>query len=631
MQTSGTGAIRRVFYALGWAAIGFVALALVSAAALAAWLANADLKPVVERQASEALGRKVTLGDFDVRWGNPLGVEIRDLTVANAPWGSDPEMIRLGRFSALLDVPSLLKGVLHYDKLRIADLKVVLERDTNGTGNWKYGGASGPAGLGLVPKTREEFPTLIDFAGERGLVTYRTRGGNILRIRLDQVAIAAPDEYSPASVEATGAYNDMATQLDATTEPYFILRDATVPFGARFTLRGPDTDIAFDGTMMEPLDFEGVRGNVSLTAKTLDDLTRVAGAEQQADLSLLLLGKLARDGDHWALSNARGRLARADLTGRLELVEGRPQGGKVEPDDIAVTLDFGRLDLDPLLAGLGAATGDTRFETLPLRRPGLTAVNLSLVLSAEELRIAATRLPHFALDGRLQAGNITLRDLKFAFGGGTLAFDGALQQGETAELTLNAHLIEAQAAEIARLLGGAGDEIRGGLNGGAILRLAGATLGEGLRRGSGVALVTLTGGDIARSLVEQVSADLRSLFRTEQGRVKVGCLLAAMTMKNGIGILSPLRLESDEAVVLGGGQVDLVGKRLDLVLKTERDTTSFFALDIPIEIKGPFNKLSAAPNNNADQALIKAAAKGAAPTNLPDGLRDLARQNACVK
>lgn len=646
MQKTGkdTAAInlgRRFFYALGWVAIGLVLVVVISAAGFAAWLANADLKPIIESRASESLGRKVTLGRFEVTWGNPLGVEIRDLSIANASWGSDPEMIRLGSLSALLDVPSLLKGVLRYEKLRIADVKVVLERDPNGIGNWKYGGASGPSsnsggGLGLVPKNRTQFPTLIDFAGQNALITYRTRSGNILSIKLDQAAIASPDEYSPVSVQAAGAYNagtdqDVAVKLDATTEPYFILRDADTPYGTRFTILGKDTEIAFDGTMMEPLDFEGVRGQFSLTAKTLNDLMAAAGVQQKVDLPLLLVGDLARDGDHWSLSEAKGRLSRASFTGRLELLEGRPSGNKVAPDDIALALDFGTLDIDPLLAAFGAKKGDMKLEALSLRPPGLAAVNLSMVVSTEQLTIAGMKFPRFAIDGRVQNGDVTLRDLKFVLGGGTLAFDGALTgQGKTGDLRLNAHLIKAQAQEIARLLGG-GDQIRGRLNGAAMLRLQGATLGDGMKTSSGAMLITLAQGDIARSLVEQVSADLRSLFRKDEGRVKVGCLLAAMTVKDGVGTLSPLRLESDEAVVLGGGHVDFVKQRLDLVLKTERDSTSFFALDIPIEIKGPFDRLSAAPNGDADQALIKAAAQGATPANLPQGLREMAQQNACAQ
>jgi AsmA family protein len=638
MQKPGAVPHRQLFVGIAAAAAGFLALAVVAIGGAILWLTQADLKPLVERQATEALGRKVSLGGFDIAWGDPLGLEVRDLSVANAPWGSDPEMIRLGRLSALVDVPSLLKGVLRYEKLRVADLKVVLERDKNGTGNWKYAGSSG--GLGLVPKTRTQFPTLIDFAGENGLITYRTRGGNILSIKLDQVAIASPDEYSPIALQATGAYNsgtdqDIAIKLDATTEPYFILRDNSTPFGTRFTLLGKDTDIAFDGTMMEPLDFEGVRGKFSLAAKTLNDLMAAAGAPQKVALPLLLVGDLARYGDYWSLSEVRGRLSRASFTGKLELLEGRPTEKGVAPDDIALALDFGTVDVDPLLAAFGGgkdqAGGEIQLSAIALRPKGLDAVNLAAILSSEQVSVAGLRLPSFALDGRLEDGEVTLRDLKFVFGGGTLAFDGSLKgQGDSGDLALNAHLIKAQAQQVARLLGG-GDQIRGRLNGAAMLRLQGVTLGEALKTGSGAALVTLAAGDIARSLVEQISVDLRSLFRTEQGRVQVGCLLAAMTVKNGVGTLSPLRLESDAAVVLGGGRVDLVGRRLDLTLKTARDSTSFFALDTPIEISGPFDKLSVAPNADADQSLIKASEQGVTPASLPQGLRAMAQQNACVQ
>lgn len=633
MQDSGAAPHRRLFVGIAAAAAGLMALAVLAIGGAILWLTQADLRPLVERQVTKALGRKVSLGGFDIIWGDPLGVEVRDLTIANAPWGNDPEMIRLGHLSARIDVAPLLKGVLRYEKLRIADLKVVLERDQDGTGNWKYGGNSG--GLGLVPKTRAQFPTLIDFAGERGLITYRTRGGRILGIRLDRVAIASPDEYSPVALQAAGAYDagtgqDVTIRLDATTEPYFILHDDSTPFGARFILLGKDTEIAFDGTLMEPLDFEGVRGKFSLTAKTLNDLMAASGVPQKVALPLLLVGDLVRYGDYWSLNEARGRLSRASFTGKLELLEGRPAGGKVAPDDIAVALDFGTVDVDPLLAGFGGAR-DGKPLAIALRPQGLDAVNLAAILSSDQVSIAGLRLPSFALDAKLEGGNVTLRDLKFAFGGGTLAFDGSLTgQGDTGDLALNAHLIKAQAQQVAGLLGG-GDQIRGRLNGAAMLRLQGVTLGEALKTGSGAALITLAAGDIARSLVERVSVDLRSLFRTEQGRVQVGCLLAAMTVQNGVGTLSPLRLESAEAVVLGGGRVDLAGRRLDLTLKTTRDSTSFFALDTPIEISGPFDKLSAAPNADADQSLIKASEQGLTPPGLPQGLRAMAQQNACAQ
>src|SRR5262245_41108298 len=116
----------------------------------------------------------------------------------------------------------------------------------------------------MVPKNRTQFPTLIDFAGERGVVTYRTRSGNILTIALDRVAHASPSKQPPVQLTADGPHHNVPVRLYATTESYGVLRDDDVPFGTRFTLAGPDTDIAFDGTMQEPLDFEGVRGELRI-------------------------------------------------------------------------------------------------------------------------------------------------------------------------------------------------------------------------------------------------------------------------------------------------------------------------------------------------------------------------------
>src|SRR5262245_55666029 len=153
---------------------GLLLLTLLAAGGAAWWLSQADLKPLAEREASEALGRRVTFGSFAVRWGAPLRGEFRDLAIANAPWGSKPEMVRIGKFSALLEVEPLLRGVLHYRQLHLADVTVVLERDPQGIGNWKFGGSAGPGGLGLVPKNRTQFPTLIDFPGHPCLITDST-------------------------------------------------------------------------------------------------------------------------------------------------------------------------------------------------------------------------------------------------------------------------------------------------------------------------------------------------------------------------------------------------------------------------------------------------------------------------
>jgi uncharacterized protein involved in outer membrane biogenesis len=223
-----------------FALLGFLGLAVLAVGAFALWLSTADLKPILERQASDGLQRRVTIGAFKVSWADPLAIEVSDLRIANADWGSVPDMVRVGHLSGLIDVRALLRGVLRYENLRIEDLTVVLERDPAGIGNWKFAGGGLGGGLAIVPKNRTQFPTLIDFALARGLITYRTTSAKILRIALDRIVARAAGDDTPIALQGNGTYNDVAAKLDATFESSIALRDAGRPVGAKITIAGKD-------------------------------------------------------------------------------------------------------------------------------------------------------------------------------------------------------------------------------------------------------------------------------------------------------------------------------------------------------------------------------------------------------
>jgi hypothetical protein len=92
-----------------------------------------------------------------------------------------------------------------------------------------------------------------------------------------------------------------------------------------------------------------------------------------------------------------------------------------------------------------------------------------------------------------------------------------------------------------------------------------------------------------------------------------------------------LRTDSQEAVLVGGGSVDFAGKKLDLVLKTEHDSTGFFALDVPMVVKGPFKTLRMTPLPGADEHRLDETEGTAAIKALPAALHKLVRGSACAK
>jgi uncharacterized protein involved in outer membrane biogenesis len=378
--------------------------------------------------------------------------------------------------------------------------------------------------------------------------------------------------------------------------------------------------------MTEPVDFDGVRGPLTLEARALDDLLKLFGVDATAKLPLALVGDLKRDGDDWSLSKASGKLAESTLAGVLALHE----GGRGEPDDITTDLAMKSLDLDGLMSGLGHGKKKQNVAALPLQLD-LTGVNLAAQVSADQVRLATKRFSALRFDGRLAAGDVTLRALAFALAGGTVSASGSLQQTKAGgHLALTAFLTKAEAGALAQLVGSEGDEIRGGLDGGATLDMTGKTLGTALKTSRGAAIMTMTDGNVARDLLEQVSADLRTLFRAGEGRVPITCLLGVLTLRDGIGVLSPMRLDSQEATLVGAGSIDFAGKRLDLILKSDHDTTGFFALDVPIVVSGPFKALGVTPLPGADEHRLDEIKGNAAVEALPASLHKLARGSACA-
>jgi hypothetical protein len=66
---------------------------IVLAAVAAMLLATLDWRARLESYASRALDRRLAVAGLRVGWGNPLAIELTGLRLANAGWGSAPDML----------------------------------------------------------------------------------------------------------------------------------------------------------------------------------------------------------------------------------------------------------------------------------------------------------------------------------------------------------------------------------------------------------------------------------------------------------------------------------------------------------------------------------------------------------
>lgn len=284
---------RRIWWIVG-AVLGV--LFLLPAAGLV-YLFTADLRPLIQRVASGSLGREVTVGDLRLAWGRYLKLEIRDLSVANAEWGASPNMMRIGRLTAVVYLPALARGIVQYDVLRLEGSEMLLERREDGERNWRFGGdapsveTAKATGLALVPQNRRQFPDVKDLLLSDLLIIYRSEGRQDIRIDLDEATLA-PDASGGARFTAEGAYNDIPLQLDVAGGSYAQMRDATQAYPAEFTATSGSAEIAFKGAIDEPLDFDGVRGGLTLDIGNFAAFLKLFGYARPLDFPVTLQGDL---------------------------------------------------------------------------------------------------------------------------------------------------------------------------------------------------------------------------------------------------------------------------------------------------------------------------------------------------
>jgi uncharacterized protein involved in outer membrane biogenesis len=118
--------------------IVLVVVALIAVAVAVATLDPNDHKDWIAAKAKENTGRTVRLdGDIGISWYPWLGLELNNVTVANAAGFGDEPFLRFDHFKARVKLVPLLRNQYEVDTVRLHGAIVNLERNASGAGNWE--------------------------------------------------------------------------------------------------------------------------------------------------------------------------------------------------------------------------------------------------------------------------------------------------------------------------------------------------------------------------------------------------------------------------------------------------------------------------------------------------------------
>jgi hypothetical protein len=237
-------------------------------AGLLVYLSVADLtwvKQRVETAVSEATGREFRIGgDFQLDVLPEPSVLVEDVTLANADWGSEPDMVRVGHFSARVGLWSLLSGPIEVRELRLRDVDVLVETNDQGESNTAMGEPPPEEPPADKSEASGEVPVIVELAEIRNVrLRSQSPDGEPAEIALEALDIVLDDDQN-MGLTGNGQAIGVPFHLAGTIGPVVALQ------------RGADIN----------LDLEGAFGSLNYrTAGILGDLETLNGTDLSASLA----------------------------------------------------------------------------------------------------------------------------------------------------------------------------------------------------------------------------------------------------------------------------------------------------------------------------------------------------------
>ncbi len=198
-------------------AVAAVGAAMLGAGATAALLFDPNSqKDRIVTAVGRATGRTLTLGGpIRLGWGLTPVLEAEDVSFANMPGGTRPQMAVVARAEARVRLLPLLTGQVEIASVTLVRPDILLETDASGHANWQFDHPASPAPAAPSQSARHRPPLLDRLLVESGRVTWHDGAtGRTLVVDLPHAALDAGDQ--PAHLLADAQAGGAAVRLDAT-------------------------------------------------------------------------------------------------------------------------------------------------------------------------------------------------------------------------------------------------------------------------------------------------------------------------------------------------------------------------------------------------------------------------------
>ena len=599
------------------AVLGVVAALLVAGVVALTSVDVNDYRDRIAEEVEKATGRRFAIEQrLDLRLSLTPSVAVGDLRLANASWGSRPDMAVLKRAEVEVELLPLIFGDLRVKRLVIDGLDLLLETDSEGRGNWELG----PRGVGATeePATGAgAVPSVAEVAISDILITWRDgKTGESLPIKLRRLVARAENADAPLSFEFAASYRAQDIEGAGELGPLSRLAAGDQPYPVRLVLDAAGAKVTLDGTIERPMEGAGLALELGVEGGDLSSLSALVGAALPSG-GYSLKTRISGSPERIELNGLRARLGASDVAGEVKValagarprIEARLASSLVDLDDFAVP---GGADTAPAKPTEGGEAKAKRiFSDEPLPLGALSSLDADVELAVDRMKAGQATLEKLTVKAVLEDGKLTVRplDARLADGEikGELGVDGnggAAGVGvdlSVAGLDVGALLKQMEAgedfvgkADFKMRLRGRGASMRAlmaGLNGRLSLEM-----GEGRFRNQYLGLLS---ADMLGSIAP---------WTKKKDYTVVKCVVARFEIVDGKAASRGILFDTETMTVAGEGGVDLGDETLALTLTPRPKETSLMNYAVPLKIGGTLAKPSVGP----DKAAVAKRAAGAA-------------------
>jgi uncharacterized protein involved in outer membrane biogenesis len=560
------------------AAAGIFAAAVIGLAVLVNTIDLGKYAKLASDEVRAATGRELRIGGkVDVRLFPRLALVAEDVSFANAPWGSRPDMARAKRVEGSVALLPLLRKQVEVSRLVLVEPDVLLEIDAKGFGNWVFK----PSALRKPDAAGEPGGMEFDLLGgsiDRGQVTWRNAARKetlrfaIQRLRLERKTLA--DELN---IDLAAAFREQPFTIKGSMGLIrrLLAKDSAWPVDLVFATAGATASIT--GTADVSAKLTTLDGDLKAEVTDTAGIARLAGGPLALPLPFTLTAKAKASRVEYLVEPMRASFGKSSIEGRVAV---RTGGARVFA---TASVKSQLVDLSHLGAaggkagaagkgGNGRMFSDTSFP-LDAFRSFDGAVNATidrLVLPngmpADKIHVKAA----------LKDGRLDVQPLQALIGGGTIAgratLDAARPRPATLALTIEGKGISGE--KVAAAMGHAGTISGGNTDlavslagpGESVARFMGGANGEiratmGPARSSGAALDL--GGDVLTKVL-----DLANPARQTEQYSEIQCAVVRLPVRDGIATAErTIAFETPRVNIVAAGTINLRSETLDLALR----------------------------------------------------------------